>query len=131
MSNGEECYRRFLDGDKAAFDEIVELYRDNLIFFINGFVHSIHDAEDLAADTFLELIVHKHRYNFKYSLKGYIYMVARCRALNFLKRGKRMTGVDTDDLESLMADESELSEEIITDERNAQLYAAMGRLSVD
>ena len=34
MDNGASSYRRFLDGDESAFDEIIEEYKDSLIFFI-------------------------------------------------------------------------------------------------
>ena len=34
-----------------------------------------HTAEDLAMDVFSDLIVHRHRYNFKSSLKTYLFMV--------------------------------------------------------
>ena len=36
MDNGACSYRRFLDGDEEAFDEIVKEYFDSLVFFING-----------------------------------------------------------------------------------------------
>ena len=131
MASGENCYRRFLNGEAEAFDELVDLYRDGLIFFINGFLHNIHDAEDIAADTFLELIVHKKRYNFDYSLKSYIYMMARCRALNFLKRSRRIAADDIYENESLLKDEAELADQIITSERNKRLYDAMGSIAED
>lgn len=38
MDNGAESYRRFLDGDRGAFDDLVNEYHDNLIFFIYGSV---------------------------------------------------------------------------------------------
>ena len=41
MDNGASSYRRYLDGDEAAFDDILRLYRDNLTFFINRYVHMI------------------------------------------------------------------------------------------
>ena len=41
MGNGEECYRRYLDGDSAAFGDILCIYRDGLTFFIDGYVHDI------------------------------------------------------------------------------------------
>lgn len=77
MKNGAGSYRRFLDGDESAFDDLLALYQENLIFFINRYVHNITVAEDLAADVFLDLIVHKHRYNFKTSLKTYLFMIGR------------------------------------------------------
>ena len=88
MDNGASSYRRFLDGDESAFGDIMrELFR-GLVFFIDGFVHDAHAAEDIAIDTFSDLVVHKHRYNFKVSLKTYLYMVGRSRALDYIKHRK-------------------------------------------
>ena len=36
MDNGESSYRRFIEGDQSAFDELMDAYRDRLIFFIKG-----------------------------------------------------------------------------------------------
>ena len=55
MDNGASSYRHFLDGDNNAFSEILDLYRDNLIFFINRTVNNLSVAEELAADNFAEL----------------------------------------------------------------------------
>ena len=52
MDNGASSYRRFLDGDESAFEEIMKEYFDNLVFFIDRFVHDIHAAEDIAIDPF-------------------------------------------------------------------------------
>ena len=53
MDNGESSYRRFLEGDNGAFAEIVEAYKDSLIFFINRYVHNFAVAEELAQDVSL------------------------------------------------------------------------------
>lgn len=71
MDNGASSYRRFLDGDESAFNEIMEELFRSLVFFINGYVHDIHAAEDIAIDAFSDLVVHRHRYNFKVTLKTY------------------------------------------------------------
>ena len=68
MDNGASSYRRFLDGDESAFDEIMKELFDNLVFFINRYVNDIHTAEDIAIDAFADLIVHRRRYNFKVTL---------------------------------------------------------------
>lgn len=52
MDNGASSYRRFLDGDESAFNEIMEELFRSLVFFINGYVHDIHAAEDIAIDAF-------------------------------------------------------------------------------
>ena len=53
--DGESLYRQYLSGEKTAFDGIVELYRENLIFFINRYTGDLDAAEDLSQDAFLEL----------------------------------------------------------------------------
>lgn len=76
MHNGESSYRRFVEGDQSAFDELMDAYRDRLIFFIKGYVGSAEEAQDIAMDTFVEILVHPGRFRFKSSFKTYIYSVA-------------------------------------------------------
>ena len=65
MDAAANSYRRFLDGDESAFEEIMQELFCGLVFFINGFVHDPHAAEDIAIDAFSDLVVHRHRYNFR------------------------------------------------------------------
>lgn len=53
MDNGASSYHRFPAGNVNALEELVELYSDGLILFINGFVNNLAVAEDLADETFL------------------------------------------------------------------------------
>ena len=103
MDNGAGSYHRFLDGDDSAFDEILDLYRESLIFFINRFVHNPAAAEDLAIDVFMDLIIHKGRYNFQTSLKTYLFMIGRSRALNYLKHERKLRMVELCDAEKEIA----------------------------
>lgn len=89
MYSDAEVYRRFLDGDETAFEEIINEYRNGLIFFINRYINDIGLAEDVSIDVFTELYIHKSRYNFKSSLKTYLYMIGRSRALNVLRHHRR------------------------------------------
>jgi len=57
MDNGASSYRRFLEGDLSAFEEIIDAYKDSLIFFINRYVSDLDLAEDIAADTFATLLM--------------------------------------------------------------------------
>lgn len=122
----EECYRRFLSGDDRAFDSIVEAYSDNLIFFIQRYVHDPAAAEDLALDALADLIIHPHRYNFRVSLKTYLFMVGRSRALNYLRRQKRFPTVELSDTESAPGKTPE--ELVLLDEGRRQLNAALSQL---
>ncbi len=131
MDSGADCYRRYLDGDNDAFDEILDLYRERLIYFINRLVDDLPAAEDLAIDTFMELIVHKHRYNFKTPLKTYLFTIGRNRALNFLKHRSKLRIVALDDAENEAADCADLEERVLSDERKRAVNTALEKLPED
>ena len=131
MDNGASSYRRFLDGDESAFENIMkELFR-GLVFFIGRFVHDTHAAEDLAIDVFSDLVVHRHRYNFKVSLKTYLYMVGRSRALDYIKHRKVINFVELSEAQSVADDGAALEEMVLADERKRRLNAALGQLPED
>ncbi len=90
MDNGALYYRRFLDGDESGFDDLIHLYHDHLIYFIYRYVKNFETAEDLAADTFMELIVHKKRYSFGSSFKTYLFSIAKNKAIDHIRREKRL-----------------------------------------
>jgi len=127
MDNGASSYRRFLDGDESAFEDIMKDLFRGLVFFIDGFVHDTQAAEDIAIDTFSDLLVHRHRYNFKVSLKTYLYMVGRSRALDYIKHRKVIDFVELSEVQNL-ADDEDLEEAVLTDERKRLVHAAVGKL---
>jgi len=126
MDNGESSYRRYLEGDDEAFDEIVKALFDKLVFFIERYVHDYHLAEDLAVDTFAEVMVHKTRYNFRVSVKTYIFMIGRSRALTYLKRHKHQLLP----LEAASDTPSQqcIEEELLSRERDRLLHEAIAEL---
>ncbi|HAZ19650.1 MAG TPA: RNA polymerase subunit sigma-24 [Clostridiales bacterium] len=126
MDNGASSYRRFLAGDERAFDEILHLYRDNLIFFLNRYVHNMTVAEDLAIDAFVDLLVHTHRYHFKTSLKTYLFMVGRSLALNYLKKQSKHPTVPL--FEANATDEADLEEKLVAEERKRMVNQALEQL---
>ncbi len=130
MDNGASSYRRFLEGDESAFGEIVDLYRENLIFFINRFVHNLTLAEDISEDVFLELLIHKHRYNFKNSFKTYLFTIGRNKAVDCIRKASRRK--ETQTVEAFdAAQASDLEDEFLTGERNRMLHDAIKSLPDD
>lgn len=128
MDNGARSYRRFLEGDESAFDDIMKELFHGLVFFIERYVHDVHAAEDIAIDAFSDLIVHKHRYNFKVTLKTYLYMVGRSRALDYLKHRKVLTFTELSDATDLAAEEKTLEENVLSGEQKRTVNAAIARL---
>lgn len=130
MDNGACSYRRYLEGDESAFDEImIELF-DNLVFFINRYVHDLHTAEDLAVEAFSELIVHKQRYNFRVTLKTYLFMIGRSRALLYLKRSKHRLNEPLSAAENTASDE-DVENNFWQDEKKRLINEAVSALPED
>lgn len=128
MDNGESSYRRFLLGEEAALDEILERYRLPLIFFIDRIVHDPDTAEDIAIDVFVYLLTHPRRYHFKVSLKTYLFMLGRSRALDYLRRRKFLS---PDPIGEDHPAATDLEAQILLDERNRALHAALKTLPED
>ena len=130
MDNGASSYRRFLDGDESAFNDIMKELFHSLVFFIDGYVHDVHAAEDIAIVAFSDLVVHKHRYNFKVTLKTYVFMLGRSRALDYIKHRKVLSFVELSEAEGV-EDEKTLEELVLADERKRAVHAAISKLPED
>lgn len=131
MDNGASSYRRFLDGDDSAFDEIMREYRNGLIFFIQRYVQEEAAAEDIAVDVFVDLIVHRHRYNFKTSLKTYMYMIGRSKALDYLRHKNKLYIVEYSQELEEAGEEPPLEEIILKDEKKRIVNEALTKLPDD
>lgn len=125
MQTGEEYYRRYLAGQTEAFDELIRLYRGGLTFFIQRIVGDPHTAEDLAADVFVQLLVYPRRYDFRCSLKTYLYMLGRSRALDYLRRLNRFR---FDPLPEDYPADRTLEEQFLVDQRRRAVHRALGQL---
>ena len=128
MDNGASSYRRYLDGDEDAFGEIVKEYFDNLVFFVDRYVEDPCVAEDIALDVFTQLVVNRHRYNFRVSLKTYLFMMGRSRALDYIRRRKRLNTVALSEVEEIADGGQSLEEKILADQRKRAVNAALGQL---
>ena len=129
MDNGASSYRRFLNGDERAFESIMKELFHGLVFFIDRIVHDPYAAEDIAIDVFSELIAHKHRYNFKVTLKTYLYMLGRSRAIDYLRRQKHHA--DLSELEQLADDRADLEELVLVSQRKRLVHTAIKQLPED
>ena len=129
MDNGASSYRRYLNGDEDAFREIVKEYFDNLVFFIDRYVNDYAAAEDIALDAFTQLVVNKQRYNFRVSLKTYLFMIGRSRALDYIKYRNRRPTVELSQVAESPSGEPSLEEMLLADEQKRRVNDALAQLS--
>lgn len=128
MDNGESSYRRYLKGDEDAFQEIVKLYFDGLALFVHGYVRDLEVAEDIAIDVFTQLVVHKHRFHFRNTLKTYLFMMGRSRALDHIKRGRKVQFTELSQDLPLADSQPGPEEQLIADEEKRILHEALLQL---
>ena len=122
-------FRLYLDGDENAFAELIKLLREPLIFFVMRFVQSLSLAEEIAEDAFVELLIHKERFNFSSSIKTYLFTIARNKAINYIRRNSRLT--DDECLKDAEADTQSLEERVIKSDEAKALYKVLDRLNED
>ena len=94
-------------------------------------MRDFHAAEDIAIDTFADLIVHKNRYNFKVSLKTYLFMIGRSRALDYIRHRKLIKFEELEKAYGVESDERTLEEKFLADEKKRALNAAIAKLPID
>ena len=124
----EALYRQYLDGDDNGLDALMEKYGDALTLYIDGYLHDIHEAEELMLDVFAYLFTKKPNIQ-DGGLKAYLYKAARHMALRRKSRRRAMFSLDDLDEEP---DGQLLAEEVIrTKERNRILHVCMDGLNPD
>lgn len=127
MDKSNELYRRFLQGDKEALGELVSIYNERLILFLFSFVKDLAAAEDLAADTFLHLLVSKPSFRQQAAFKTWLFRIAKNKAIDFLRKKKKYPEISLENASDLQA--SDLPEaQLLQEERNRKLYAALQEL---
>lgn len=123
----KQLYKEFLLGNNKSFEEIVIRHKNSIIYFIQRYVKNLDIAEDLAQDVFVYLLINKKNYKFEYSLKTYLYTIAKSKSLNYIKREKRIVELDENQYE----DSEELEEKVFKNEKSENLKKAIKKLKID
>ncbi len=129
MATDAEYYYQFLNGDNSGLEELVKMFNNNLILFINRYVNNLSTAEDLAADTFAELIVKKSPYIEKYSFKTWLFRIARNNAIDYIRKNRRHMNVSLPDYDT--AEEDALERSVVKSEQQTELHASLKKLKKD
>ena len=128
MACDEVFYRQYLNGDDAGLEALMEKYGDPLTVYLDGYLHDIHEAEELMLDVFAYLFTKKPRIR-EGGFKAYLYKAARHMALRHRSKRRLMFSLDalTDEPDGQL-----LAEEVIrTEERNRILHGCMGEMNPD
>jgi len=81
--------KRFIEGRKEAFDEIVRRHEGTVRSILYRIVGNADDAEDIAQETFIRVYENLPRFRGRSSLKTWILRIASNRARDVLRRRRR------------------------------------------
>jgi RNA polymerase sigma-70 factor (ECF subfamily) len=83
--------QRLQAGELEAFDVLFERHRRGLLAYVHGLLRDRARAEDIVQEAFLELVRRIAKINPRKSVTGWLYRVARNRAIDDLRRRKHET----------------------------------------
>ena len=123
--DGIGSYRRYLQGDESALEELVSAYGDALVRFAYCFVRDSYLAEDIVQDAFATLIFKRRHFSDCDNLRAYLYKTVRNKCVSALRFSKNRVPIE--DLENVLVGGDAESDTVLS-ERNARLYACLQSL---
>ena len=126
--NDITLYQRFLSGDDSGLQRLMERYGNSLTLYIDGYLHDIHEAEDLMIEAFAYFVAKRPRLRDD-GFRAYLYKSARHLALRCLQKKRRKQLFSFDDLEREPESDVLLETLVQTDERNRILWRCMDELA--
>lgn len=81
--------RQISDGNSAAFGKVFTLYRGKILTFVNSYVHSKADAEEIVQETFLIIWQNREKLLAIEHPRNYIYTIARNKTYDYLAKVSR------------------------------------------
>lgn len=126
--NDITLYQRFLSGDDSGLQRLMERYGNSLTLYIDGYLHDIHEAEDLMIEAFAYFVARRPRLRDD-GFRAYLYKSARHLALRCLQKKRRKQIFSFDDLEQEPESDVLLETLVQTDERNRILWRCMDELA--
>ena len=128
MACDESCYRQYLNGDDEGLNALMKKYGDSLCLYIDGYLHDVHEAEELMLDVFAYLFTKKPRIR-DGGFKAYLYKAARHMALR--RKSKRKFLLSLDELADQPDGRVPAEEVIRTTERSRILHLCMDEINPD
>lgn len=83
-----EWVRQAKNGDRQAWDCIVEAFHQRIYHYLVSFMANPHDAQDVTQDTFVKVYRKLHQHREGSSFTSWIFTVARRTALNHFRDRK-------------------------------------------
>ena len=125
--DGAQYYKNFLRGDNDALAQIICMFKDGLILYLNGYVKDISVAEELTEETFVKLVLKRPKFSGHATFKTWLYTIARNVAVDYLRRNKKRE-ISVEECPELCDEEKNLEASYIRLEDRILLHRAVRKL---
>ncbi len=85
--------QRYMEGDEAAFREIVRRYKNGLYAFLKQFLNQPDLVDDVFQETFLQLFASRKSFDTTRPLRPWLFTIAANKAKDALRKGQRTAAV--------------------------------------
>jgi RNA polymerase sigma-70 factor (ECF subfamily) len=127
----EELIQKLLNGDQNAFSHLIDKYNRLLWVIVGGILGGIGTAQDIEeciSDVYVQVWKHPRAFNKqKGSLKTFLCVIAKSRALNVYKKLVKMNIADLNGI--IRAEDDDLLDYILNKEMIQVLYTAIESLA--
>ncbi len=108
--NDVQLLKRYAAGDKGAFQEIVNLYKDSVYAFLRRFLNRPDLVDDVFQETFMQLYVSRDTFDVSKPLRPWLFTIAANKAKDALRRMQR---VDSTNLGSMFDGEENSIDDVL------------------
>lgn len=130
MISDEMAYRQYLDGKEESADILVERYGDALTYYINGYIHDIHESEDLMIEACAQIFAKERPIDGKGSFRAYLYKTARNLTIRHRQKHK-IWFLHLDEVDFELPSEELVDAKLLQSEREQHLYEGMADLKTE
>lgn len=124
------------NGDRNAFAELVELYKDKIFHLAYRMLNNKQEAEDAVQETFLRVYTNLHRYDEYQKFSTWIFRIGTNLCIDKLRRRKQTYSLDAEMTDGegndyyamLPSDEDTPEKQLIVSETQAQIHRAIETL---
>jgi RNA polymerase sigma-70 factor (ECF subfamily) len=92
-STDSELLLHYMEGDEAAFAEIVNRYKNSLYAFLRQFLNRMDLVEDVFQETFLQLFNSRESFDPERPLRPWLFTIAANKAKDALRKAQRTSAV--------------------------------------
>lgn len=119
-------YQEYVNGNKESFEILYNKYRNGICYFIYNILKNYEQAEDITQEVFVYIL--QNGVNNNYTLKNYLYLIARSKAINYFNKSKRRENIDEEYLLKTNNAEQDVLDIISKMESEKELLKAIEQL---